>query len=170
MKSILIVPSVIALLSLSLAGAALAKETVLPTVGPETEQFHGPLVGYLRVFTATTQVETGDTTWEYPHTDYKVCAPSGKVVAFVPNSVGDLSGAPATVELPPGKYLVHAESDRNGFVAVPVIVKGGHTTVVDLESQHIGGYRDASGPVIAWTGGASASSASAPYSSLSSTE
>ena len=169
MKSILIVPSVIALLSLSLAGGALAKETVLPAVGPESDQYHGPLVGYLRVFTATTQKETGDDNYEYPHSDYKVCAPSGKVVEFVPNSVGDLSGAPATVELPPGKYLVHAESDRNGFVAVPVIIKGGHTTVVDLESRHVGGYRDASGPVVAWGGGASAS-ATAPYSSLSSTE
>jgi len=168
MKSILVVPSVIALLSLSLAGAASAKETVLPTVGPETEQFHVPLVGYLRVFTATTQVESGEQTYEYPHTDYKVCAPTGKVVSFVPNSEGDISGAPATVELPPGKYLVHAESDTHGFVAVPVIIKGGHTTVVDLESHHIGGYRDASGPVIAWGGGTPASGAA--YSSLSTTE
>ena len=168
MKSLLTVPSLIVLLSLGLAGAAAAKETVLPPVGPETDHFQGPLVGYLRVFTATSQVETGDSTWEYPHTDYRVCAPSGKVVSFVPNSVGDLSGAPATVELPPGKYLVHAESDRNGFVAVPVIIKGGHTTVVDLESKHIGGYRDASGPVISWNG--NASSSGTPYSSLSSVE
>jgi len=159
MKSILTVPSLIVLLSLGLAGAAAAKETILPTVGPEIEHFQGPMVGYLRVFTATTEKETGET-YEYPHTDYRVCAPSGKVVAFVANGDGNLSGAPDTVELSPGKYIVHAESDKDGFVAVPVIIKGGHTTVVDLESNHVGSLSEAThGRVIALAGSAPAYSA-----------
>ncbi len=133
--------SLVALLSLGLASAALAKETVLPPVGPEPPGiFHGPLVGFLKVYTATNEVSDGDMKF-YPHTGYKVCAPNGKVVAFVANGDGHREGAPDNVELPPGKYVVHAESDRDGRVAVPVVIRGGNTTVVDLESEHVGGER-----------------------------
>ena len=161
MGSVLALPGLVALLLLGVATAP-AVETVLPTVRPESETFHGPPVGYLRVFTTTVSRETGGSTYYFPHTDYKVCAPSGQVVVFVPNSSGSLSGAPATVELPPGKYLVHARSDRNGFVAVPVVIQGSHTTVVDLEDRPIGGYLDASGPLIAWKGGPSAGQTKTP--------
>jgi hypothetical protein len=143
-------PALLGLLALGLAGHALASETVLAPVGPEPAGApHGPLLGYLRVYTPTEAVEDGENFYVYPHTAYRVTTPNGAAVAQVDNHRGLRDEEPADVALPPGRYVVHAPSDRDGFVAVPVIVKAGRATVVDLEAHRIGGK-----PAIAATGAA----------------
>ena len=69
----------------------------------------------------------------YPHSAYTVYSPSGLRVKYVANHISKHDGEPERAELPSGKYIVNAESERDGMVRVPVVIRGGETTVVHLE-------------------------------------
>lgn len=90
--------------------------------------------GYLRVSTATDTVPLGDSTFYYPHTGYYIYQPDGKLVQWVENHIGPMDQSPSLVSLPEGSYLVKAESDSYGWVNVPVVIRWGKTTEVNLES------------------------------------
>jgi hypothetical protein len=51
----------------------------------------------------------------------------------VRNHVGAWDESPFRVSLPPGRYTIRAESEIDGDVSVPDIIKGAKTTVVNLQ-------------------------------------
>jgi len=91
-------------------------------------------VGYLTVFSSTEQTQWGDGAYYYVHTGYRIFNASGKAVKWVNNHDDTADETPAKVELAPGKYLIRAQSDKNGYVTIPVVIKLDHTTAVRLES------------------------------------
>jgi hypothetical protein len=107
---------------------------VLPTVGPNSGPEHS-VAGYLVVYTDTeSPINTGDIQY-YPHTSYKVYDSHGTFYCLVRNHLSERDEHPARVSLPPGRYTVVGKSETKGEVAVPVIVNGLRTTVVNLEKR-----------------------------------
>ncbi len=107
---------------------------VLPTVGPESSPRHAE-TGYLVVYTDTeSPINTGDIQY-YPHTDYKIYDSHGAVYRWVRNHRSERDERPTYVSLPPGHYMVVGKSETRGEVAVPVVISGLRTTVVNLEKR-----------------------------------
>ncbi len=74
-----------------------------------------------------------DSQFDPAHTDYTVYNQEGQVVQKVRNARNLNDDQPAVVSLPPGLYTVKAEASDYGTVTVPVLVKAGQPTVVNLE-------------------------------------
>src|SRR2546425_645646 len=89
--------------------------------------------GRLVVYTATETHPDGDSTFYYPHTSYHIYTPDGKRFKWVENHIGLNDESPMLVTLPAGDFNVHALSDF-GPVIVPVLIKPGRTTEVNLDS------------------------------------
>ncbi len=108
--------------------------TVLPTVGPDSAP-KASVTGYLVVYTDTENpINVGDIVY-YPHTGYKIYDSHGVLLRFVRNHMSERDEQPSRVSLPPGHYTVIGKSEAQGQVAVPVIVNGLRTTVVNLEKR-----------------------------------
>jgi hypothetical protein len=130
----------IALLLLGIAGCRCLAEPmpVYPTVGPAEPEN----VGFLVVYSATEPYNDGDLMY-YTHTDYDLYSSRGIFLKKIRNSIVKGDEVPEKVPLPPGRYLVQAESENDGIVRVPVIIAYGRTTIVNLEGDRRGSGRRA---------------------------
>jgi len=118
----------------SAQGQAKADDT-LQEVGPTNHgQYDKRAVGYLTVFSSTEQAQWGDGPYYYVHTGYRIFDVSGKALKWVSNHNDNTDETPAKVELAPGKYTIWAQSDKYGFVKIPVVIKLAQTTALHLES------------------------------------
>jgi hypothetical protein len=114
---------------------------VLGPVGPQTSgRIAAISAGYLKVYSATEDYQNGSaedldfrSVHYYPHTNYAVYSEDGKLVRKVTNAIGVHDEDPALVEMPGGKYVVLAESERYGMVKVKVVIEPGKLTTVNLE-------------------------------------
>jgi hypothetical protein len=117
-----------------LQGQARAGVT-LPEVGPsEPGQNNRVTVGYLTVFSSTEETQWGDGPYYYVHTGYRIYDSAGKAVKWIANHDTSTDEAPEKIELAPGRYTIWAQSDKDGYVNVPVVIKLARTTVVHLET------------------------------------
>ena len=125
-----------ALLGLLAAGCASPSlpptAIVLDPIGPRGAGPRPAPTGYLRVYTATRDVQSGRLSYQVP-TPYWVFNEDGRQVRSVVNHVGDTDQAPMLVTLPPGHYRVVAEAAGHGRVTVPVVITGGLLTEVHLQ-------------------------------------
>ena len=121
------------IIALGSAECGMAQLPTLPAVGPQTVAH----AGYLTVYTATEPFNDGDVMY-YSHTDYQLYTAKGTFIKTVHNSISRSDETPERIKLPPGRYLIHAQSEMDGFVAVPVIIADGRNTVVNLESDRRG--------------------------------
>jgi hypothetical protein len=130
----------ITLLLLGIAGCRCLAEPmpVYPTVGPAEPEN----VGFLVVYSATEPYEDGELMF-YTHTDYDLYSSRGVFLKRIRNSIVKGDETPEKVPLPPGHYLVQAESETDGIVRVPVIIAYGRTTIVNLEGDRRGSGRRA---------------------------
>ena len=107
---------------------------VLTPVGP------GPFVngassngkGDLEVYTETEEFYEDEMSY-FPHTDYEIYTPDGECLKHVWNHQNHEDEHPATVTLPPGRYVVRAWADLHGLVEVPVVIRPNETTRVVLQ-------------------------------------
>jgi len=90
--------------------------------------------GYLKVFSSTQESQWGEGSFFYLHTGYRIYDSKGKVTKWVENHADRADEEPQKVELTPGSYTIWAQSDRDGYVKVPVVVKPDQTTTVHLEN------------------------------------
>ena len=121
---------------ISLAACSTAAPlTTLDTVGPKPADVHpaGPMLGYLKVYNSTREYSNGDVLYS-PHRRYFLYNLDGRRLRTVDNRASRKDEEPQSVALPVGKYYVLAESENEGLVRVPVVIKGGSTTLVNLES------------------------------------
>src|SRR5262245_4273193 len=88
--------------------------------------------GYLLVYSATDESSDGDIQF-YAHTSYVIYTADGKFFRNIENHLSRTDEAPERVSLPPGSYSIEARSTRDGYVRVPLIVKPGRSTIVDLD-------------------------------------
>lgn len=124
---------------IALAGCASQPPIVVnDTVGPDLAkprinlaQGHGQLVVY-------SALEVPDpVSSDFPtHASYDIYDADGSFVRHVDNRAGSFYQTPATVSLPAGKYVVKAAATNHGRVSVPVAVKEGETTTLDLDASH----------------------------------
>jgi len=87
--------------------------------------------GHLVVFTDTQTVDDGGLFY-YPHLGYQVLTRSGQRVRRVPNHRGDNDESPTRVPLPPGTYLIRAETADAGTAEFFVTIVSGETTTVSV--------------------------------------
>jgi hypothetical protein len=67
------------------------------------------------------------------YSDYDIFSADGKLLRKIHNNLGTVLQEAVPVELPPGKYNVHARANGYGFVKVPVIIEANQSTVLHLE-------------------------------------
>jgi hypothetical protein len=97
--------------------------------------------GSLEVSSATDEFNDGDLLY-YPHSSYSIYTTDGKLFKSVENHISRNDEIPEVVALPAGSYIVDARSEKNGHVRVPVIIKAGKRTILDLElaeKERLGG-------------------------------
>jgi hypothetical protein len=92
-------------------------------------------VGYLKVFSSTQESQWGEGSYYYLHTGYRIYDSTGQAVKWVDNHNTSIDETPQKVELAPGAYTVWAQSEKDGYVKVPVVIKPARTTAVHLESD-----------------------------------
>jgi hypothetical protein len=90
--------------------------------------------GYLLVYSATDESSDGDLPF-YPHSSYMLYSSNGKFLRTIENHMSRSDELPELVKLAPGFYTVQAQSAKNGYVRVPVVVKPGRRTILDLDSR-----------------------------------
>ena len=92
----------------------------------------GSAEGYLLVHSATDEFNDGDLIFN-AHSSYSIHTTDGKLFKNVENHMSRSDELPEVVTLPPGSYTVEARSANNGYVRVPVQIKPGRQTIVDLD-------------------------------------
>ena len=108
---------------------------MLQTVGPapSLEKMRMRAAGSLIVYTAVELPSISSDTLFYPHTAYAIYDNHGAFLRGVRNHIGAWDEQPERVSLLPGNYLISAESELDGDVKVPVIIRSAKTTVVNLQ-------------------------------------
>ena len=92
----------------------------------------GSAQGYLLVYSATDEFSDGDLIFN-AHSSYSIHTTDGKLFKNVENHMSRSDEIPELVTLPPGSYTVEARSGNNGYMRVPVQIKPGRQTIVDLD-------------------------------------
>jgi hypothetical protein len=85
----------------------------------------------LEVYSATDEFNDGGTLYS-AHGAYAIYTLDGKLFKNVENHISRSDELPETVSLPVGSYTVMARSERDGYVTVPVMIRNGRRTIVDL--------------------------------------
>ena len=110
------------------------KRVTLSPVGPKANSSSGgDGPGHLIVYNTSHEAVNRDGSMAYPHDDYRIVNERNALVKRVRNVGGAEGEIPARVDLPPGEYTVMAQSEVQGGVAVPVIIKSGLVTKVNLQ-------------------------------------
>jgi hypothetical protein len=117
-------------------GCQTANLKVLPGVGPQSGNLGGD-IGYLMVYSATEEYNDGDSMY-YPHSSYQLYTGNGRYLKTVHNKTSKTDEVPERIRLQPGRYIIHADSEPAGRVAVPVIIAPGRATIVNLEATRRG--------------------------------
>ena len=111
-----------------------------PAVEPKPPGQYDPgSVGYLKVFSVTQESPWGEGSYYHLHTGYRIYDSSGKAVKWVENHDSSIDEDPQKVELAPGAYTIWAQSEKDGFVKVPVVIKLARMTTVNLNASATGG-------------------------------
>jgi hypothetical protein len=138
-----------ALLPATAGCATVEKPLRLETVGPAptTTMAVSSQEGTLQVFSAREkrdldiaaeiffEGEGDDVLCEPAHTDYTIRESGGAVIRRVRNARDADDAQPTLVRLPPGYYEIEAEAKDCGLVTVPVVIKAGKPTVVNLQGD-----------------------------------
>jgi hypothetical protein len=88
--------------------------------------------GYLKVYTATDEFDDGGLAY-HAHSSYAIYTTDGKLFKKVKNHISLSDEIPELVALPVGSYTVQARSERDGYVRVPVVIKAGRRTILNLD-------------------------------------
>jgi len=88
--------------------------------------------GYLKVYTATDEFDDSGVPY-HAHSSYTIYTTDGKVFKNVENHISRNDEIPEVVALPVGSYTVEARSEKDGYVRVPVVIKAGQRTILDLD-------------------------------------
>jgi len=96
--------------------------------------------GSLQVYSATDEFNDGDLVFN-AHSSYSIYTAGGKLFKSVENHMSRSDEIPELVRLPVGSYTVEARSERDGYVRVPVVIKAGRRTIVDLDLAEQETYR-----------------------------
>lgn len=132
----LLVPLMVAAASLTSSCTLMQTPLVVAPVGPApgSEASADP-AGFLTVYTHAEGHPYDEFEYYRAHTEYNVYTPAGKHVESVENGEFTHDPVPGKVALAPGEYMVVGWSDTDQLVKVPVVIRAGQLTTVNLEAD-----------------------------------
>ena len=118
--------------ALALLGTTRGNETEKTAPGMAQAQAGELSQGSLEVYSATDEFKDGDARY-FPHSSYAVYTTDGKLLKNVENHNSRTDEIPEIVALPVGSYTVVAQAEKHDYVRVPVVIKEGQRTILDLD-------------------------------------
>ena len=88
--------------------------------------------GYLTVYLTTDEFNDGNA-WYFPDRLFAIYTIDGKLFKNVASQHFADEEIPEVVALPAGSYMVVAPSDKDGYIRLPVVIKAGQRTILDLD-------------------------------------
>ena len=71
--------------------------------------------------------------WYFPQNLFAIYTIDGKLLKNVTSQLSTDEEIPDIVALPVGSYMVVARSEKDGYIRLPVAIKAGRRTVLDLD-------------------------------------
>ena len=96
--------------------------------------------GYLTVYITTDEFNDGSA-WYFPRGFYAIYTIGGKLFKNVKSQHSADDEIPDVVTLPVGSYMVVARSEKDGYIRLPVVIKAGQRTILDLDLREKGSPR-----------------------------
>ena len=90
--------------------------------------------GSLMVYSVMDRFDDDDVVY-YEYSSYAIYTINGKLFRHVENRVSSSDQIPKAVTLPAGSYVIEARSATDDHVRVPVVIKAGRQTILDLGSR-----------------------------------
>jgi hypothetical protein len=97
----------------------------------------GSTRGYLMVYVRADEFYGGNA-WYLPQNLFAIYAIDGKLFRNVTSVYSTDEEIPEIVTLPVGSYMVVARSEKDGYIRLPVAIKAGRRTVLDLDLRQEG--------------------------------
>ena len=88
----------------------------------------------LMVYSVMDRFDDDDVVY-YEYSPYAIYTINGKLFRHVENRVSSSDQIPEAVTLPAGSYVIEARSATDVYVRVPVVIKAGRQTILDLGSR-----------------------------------
>src|SRR5438270_7263010 len=88
--------------------------------------------GYLTVYLRADEFNDGNA-WYFPQNLFAIYTIDGKLFKNVTSQHSADDEIPEVVPLPVGSYMVVARSEKDGYIRLPVVIKAGQRTVLDLD-------------------------------------
>jgi hypothetical protein len=87
--------------------------------------------GSLKVYSTTDEFNDGNA-WYFPHSFYAIYTIDGKLLKNVTSRFAN-DETPEVVALPVGSYMIVARSEKNQFIRLPIVIRAGERTILDLD-------------------------------------
>jgi hypothetical protein len=100
----------------------------------------GSSQGYLTVYLTADEFNDGST-WYFPHSAFAIYTIDGKLFKNVKSYFSYDEIPEVLVALPVGSYIVVARSENDGYIRLPVVIKAGQRTILDLDLREKGTLR-----------------------------
>lgn len=88
--------------------------------------------GSLKVYLTADEFNDGNA-WYFPHSAFAIYTIDGKLVKNVKSNFTYDEIPEVLVALPVGSYMVVARSEKDGYIRLPVVIKAGQRTILDLD-------------------------------------
>ena len=93
--------------------------------------------GYLTVYLRADESYDGNS-WYFPQNLFAIYTIDRKLFKNVTSQLSTDEEIPEIVALPVGSYIVVARSEKDGFIRLPVAIKAGRRTILDLDLRQEG--------------------------------
>jgi len=100
----------------------------------------GSSQGYLTVYLTADEFNDGNA-WYFPHSAFAIYTIDGKLFKNVKSHFTYDEIPEVLLALPVGLYIVVAQSEKDGYIRLPVVIKAGQRTILDLDLREKGTLR-----------------------------
>jgi len=90
--------------------------------------------GSLMVYSVMDRFDDDDVIYN-EYSSYAIYTINGRLFRHVENRVSSSDLIPEAVTLPAGSYVIEARSATDVYVRIPVVIKAGRQTILDLDSR-----------------------------------
>ncbi|HTE90062.1 MAG TPA: hypothetical protein VK639_13965, partial [Terriglobales bacterium] len=94
--------------------------------------------GYLTVYLTADEFNNA---WYFPQNLFAIYLIDGRLFKNVTSQHLADDEIPEVVTLPVGSYIIVARSEKDGYIRLPVVIKAGQRTVLDLDLRQKGTVR-----------------------------
>jgi hypothetical protein len=120
--------------AVALLGTTRGSETAKMAIAKGSAKASELSQGSLMVYSVMDRFDDDDVVY-YEYSSYAIYTINGKLFRHVENRVSSSDQIPEAVTLPAGSYVIEARSAMDVYVRVPVVIKAGRQTILDLGSR-----------------------------------